>query len=616
MLHVDDDSEFAEMAATFLERADDRLSVETATSAREGLDHLERGAVDCVVSDYEMPEMDGIGFLEAVRERWPDRPFILFTGRGSETVASDAISAGVTDYLQKGSSTERYELLANRIGNVVEARRSRRMLTERTRRLETLISNLPGIVYRCRNEPGWPMETVEGEVERLTGYSAGALERDDVSWGEDVLHEADREEIWETVQAQLATEESFEMTYRIVTAGGDTKWMWERGRVVEPSGGELTVLEGFITNITDRKERERELERRTEELEELTTELEEQYRYLFEEAPVMAVVTRTEDGEPVIDDCNRRFAETLGYEREAVVGERLATFYTPESARELLGGGYDRALAGEFVREDRELVTADGDVVETLLRAVPRYDACDEVVGTLALYVDISERKELEREKSRLEEFANIVSHDLRNPLNVAQSRAKLARETGDLSHLDAAMRAHERMEALVEDLLTLARTGEHVDEPVAVDLSSLAERCWTTVPTAEATLVTQTERSVRADRDRLQQLLENLVQNAVEHGSTGNQTPSDDAVDHGGKAVTITIGEMADGFYVADDGPGIPESEREDVFEAGYSTVEDGTGFGLRIVRQVAEAHEWDIDLCESEGGGARFEFRGVEFD
>ena len=597
ILHVDDDPEFVEMAATVLERADDRFVVETATRVDEGLARLAEGDVDCIVSDYDIPGQNGIEFLEAVRENHGRLPVILFTGKGSEAVASEAISAGVTDYLRKGTGTERYELLANRIENAVEAYHSRRLLDERTRRLETLISNLPGIVYRCRNDPEWTMEAVEGEVERLVGYAAEGLERGDVVWGEEILHPEDREDVWETVQEELVDGETFEVTYRAVTADGTTKWLWERGRVVDQRDDGPEILEGFITDITERKERERELERRTDDLESLTDELEEQYRYLFENAPVMAVVTRAEDGRPVVDDCNRRFVETVGYDRDGIVDEELVTFYTPESKRKLLeDGGYERALRGEFMREDRELVADDGEVVETLLRAVPRYDARDQIVGTLALYIDVSERRELERQKARLEEFASIVSHDLRNPLSVARSRARLAQEEGDLTHLDDVIRAHDRMEALIDDLLTLARSGDRIAETEAVDLAALVETCWADAPTDDATLRIETERVVRADRSRLRQLVENLLRNAVEHGSTG------------GERVTVTVGDTTDGFYVADDGPGIPESDRDQVFDAGYSTDPAGTGFGLRIVEQVATAHGWTVGVTESEADGARF--------
>jgi DNA-binding NtrC family response regulator len=120
VLHVDDEPEFAELVASYLERSERRLSVETATSASEGFDRLADTRFDCVVSDYDMPGRSGIEFLEAVQDEHPDLPFILYTGKGSEDVASEAISAGVTDYLQKRPGPDQYTLLANRIRNAVE----------------------------------------------------------------------------------------------------------------------------------------------------------------------------------------------------------------------------------------------------------------------------------------------------------------------------------------------------------------------------------------------------------------------------------------------------------------------------------------------------------------
>ena len=276
VLYVDDEPEFAEMAATFLEREDDRFEVEIVANGTEGSERLADEAFDCVISDYDMPGQNGIEFLEAVREDHADLPFILHTGKGSEEVASDAISAGVTDYIQKSGTADQYALLANRILNAVDAHRSRRVAKERTRRLETLISNLPGMVYRCRNEPEWPMETVRGEVEALTGYGAAAIEADDddVVWGDDILHPDDRDAMWETVQSELAADGTFEVTYRIVTGDGETKWMWERGRGVYGDDGELEALEGVITDITERKRREQEL-----------AESESRYRALAEQFP-------------------------------------------------------------------------------------------------------------------------------------------------------------------------------------------------------------------------------------------------------------------------------------------------------------------------------------------
>jgi PAS domain S-box-containing protein len=204
----------------------------------------------------------------------------------------------------------------------------------------------------------------------------------------------------------------------------------------------------------------------------------------------------------------------------------------------------------------------------------------------------------LEAQNERLERFASIVSHDLRNPLNVADGSLELARETGDEEHFERAADALDRMDTMIDDLLTLARAGEDIRETDPIDLGVFCWECWTTVSAAEATLSVETDVVVPADRMRLKQLLENLFKNAVEHG---------------GEGVTVRVGDHPDGFYVADDGSGIPEADRGTVFDRGYSTSADGTGFGLDIVTEVADAHGWAISLLESEDGGARFEITGV---
>ena len=215
---------------------------------------------------------------------------------------------------------------------------------------------------------------------------------------------------------------------------------------------------------------------------------------------------------------------------------------------------------------------------------------------------------EVARERDRLEEFASLVSHDLRSPLNVAAGNleivtARLARQSIDVDELDAVERSLDRMDALIEDLLVLARQGGGIDETEPVSLAELVSECWATVDTADATIAVETDLVVAADRSRLRQALENLFVNAVEHA---------------GPEVTVTVGALGDGdgFYVADDGPGIDPADREEVFEAGVTSDPEGTGFGLKIVAEVAEAHGWTVELAESEGGGTRFEFRGVDVE
>jgi signal transduction histidine kinase len=219
----------------------------------------------------------------------------------------------------------------------------------------------------------------------------------------------------------------------------------------------------------------------------------------------------------------------------------------------------------------------------------------------------------LERQNRRLDEFTSVVSHDLRSPLAVASGHLELARADCDSDHLDYVERALVRMERLVVDLRTLARQGDDIGTLDSVDLSELVRRCWTNVETGDARLRLDGELTFRADRSRVGQLFENLFRNSVEHASTdGRLTTGDDA----GEPLTVTVGPLPDGngFFVEDDGPGIPPDEREAAFEAGHSTAEDGTGFGLRIVEAVGDAHGWDVSVVTGRAGGARFEITGVD--
>ena len=204
------------------------------------------------------------------------------------------------------------------------------------------------------------------------------------------------------------------------------------------------------------------------------------------------------------------------------------------------------------------------------------------------------QEEQLRRKNDQMERFANVVSHDLRNPLGVAQGRIGMI---DDDDHAPVVEKNLDRMEAIIEDVLTLAREGRVVEETETVDLTVLAKQCWAQVETAAAALSTDDDVTIEADPNRVQQLLENLIRNSVEHG---------------GDDVSIHIGGLDNGFYIEDDGPGIDPEDRDAVFEAGYTTNRDGTGFGLNIVKESAEAHGWEVAITEGSEGGARFEFSG----
>ena len=328
------------------------------------------------------------------------------------------------------------------------------------------------------------------------------------------------------------------------------------------------------------------------------------FRYrLLDLTPIASqvVVSEMDDGVVVVDaegtivDVNPAAEPVVG-DRAAAIGASVST-RLPEYDR-LEDDGDDGVLA---TREGR-----DGERFLRLSRSPLRRGG--DTYGHVVLIGDVTtieeQRRELEERNERLDAFAGIVSHDLRNPLSVIGGYADLARETGDPEHFEVISDTVDRMSEFLEDLLQLSRRGETVTELEPVPLCGLIETVEAGIADDDLTLVVVgivADTVVLADPARLRQVLDNLLRNAR---------------DHADGPVTVTAGRLPDGFYLADDGPGIPEPERASVFDVGFTTRESGTGLGLAIVRDVVEAHGWSIAVVEGEEGGARFEITGVEFE
>ena len=606
VLHVDDEPDFTDVAAMHLERVAEDITVATEPSARDGLSRLRRSAFDCVISDHDMQAMDGLEFLKAVREEFGKLPFILFTGKGSEEIASEAISAGVTEYLQKDIGSDQYTVLANRIRHAVGEQRAKSALRESERQFSTLVSNLPGLVYRARNEPEFPLQFLNDDGE-LAGYDIDAIESGTVRLRSLIDDEDERQRVETQIRERIDDEEPFEVSYEVEMASGDTRWIVERGRVVGTEDG-VELLEGCITELRDPERRRWELER---------------YETIIEAVgdPVYAL-----DRDGVFTFVNEAFEPMTGYGSAELIGQHIGVIMTDDDV-----GRGDELIQDLLSDPDTDSGTLEMDVVtksgeripsENNLAILPSQERT--FTGTAGVIRDIHERKEREQ---RLSEFASVVSHDLRNPLNVVQGRIELVQQTGELAHLDAAADATERMEQLISDLLTLARQGESVGTLTTIDLSTAATQAWDNVGTVGATLEIDGTETLEADPERFRELFENLFRNSIEHGrpeayeeivSEPDRRPPDDTLHQ----LTVTVGtgasdsEDGHGFYVADDGKGIPTEEREDVFARGYTTTTGGTGFGLAIVEDIAAAHGWSVEVTESEGGGARFEFRTTRDD
>ena len=251
VFHVDDEPDFAAMTATYLKREDDRFEVETETSVTEALDRITGGDFDCVVSDYDMPGQNGIEFLEAVREVYPDLPFVLYTGKGSEAVASDAISAGVTDYLQKESGTGQYAVLANRLANAVENHRTQTELADREQRLTLFFEQSPlGVIEWDAN---FDCVRMNDAAEEILGYTEDELAGR--SW-EKIVPDSDHDAVDAVVSDLLENTGGHNSLNENVRGSGERIVCEWHNRVVTDEGGDVVAIFSQFQDVTERRKRE------------------------------------------------------------------------------------------------------------------------------------------------------------------------------------------------------------------------------------------------------------------------------------------------------------------------------------------------------------------------
>jgi len=482
------------------------------------------------------------------------------------------------------------------------------------------------------------IEYVNPAFEEQTGYTAEEAVGNNANILQSGVHDARfYEDLWDTILSG----EVWEGEIINKRKNGERYVANQTISPVTDSEGEVVRFVAVNEDITELRASQEQLERQRD-----------RFAALLGAVPVPLVIVDLDGDEAVVEQENRALREAFGFTDDDLAGLPLDQFIVAEGDATEAHDVNERLREGEDVHRKVTRSDTSGERRTFLLHATPFGDDGTEALAT---YTDITDlertREELRRRTEELEDFANVVSHDLRNPLNVAMGHLDMLADADghENQHVDTIRSALSRMQELIENILMLARQGRSIDETEPVALAACVSNAWETVDTADATLDVETARTVEADKSRLRQLFANLVRNSVEHGSTGdrnasrsedsaehgstgNRTESDDSVEHGstgnqnptssgdpiehgGEDVTVTVGDYSEGFYVADDGPGIPEDEREQVFEPGHTSAELGTGLGLSIANEIADAHGWDIDVTESDEGGARFEISGVTF-
>ncbi|MXR40918.1 PAS domain-containing protein [Halobaculum sp. WSA2] len=507
VLYVDPDPGSCDRAAEELHRALPEATVVTVGSADAALGVVaDARRVDGVVSAYDLPDGHGLDLLAEVRDERGETPFVLFPDEGSEAIASDAITAGVSEYVRE-DRRDPYRTLARRVRETIDR------------------------------------------------------------------HSNDRH-----------TDDS--------TAGADH------------------VRRRLLVERTDQP---------------------------------MAVV---EDGRHRL--VNEAYVDLVGLPRDRVLGSTDDDLFPAAVADDLRDHG-EGALADGERREHRIETDLGGE--ERVLDVVHFPEAEDtrndrSMVGrTIRDVTDRVEREELLRtERDRLEALSSAVAHDARNAIQVIRGRAMLIEESlppdadEPLEHLSGLELGVDRMDHLVSSLESLRGVSDPVTDPVPVSIAEAARDAWATVDAPDARLRVRADQTMLGDPARIRTLLENLFRNSVEHApSTDGRRaePAADPIDCGDPSgtdaghdsnptgegappsVTVTVDALdgVRGFAVSDDGDGIPDSEREQVLEFGYS-LDGGTGLGLGIVSGIVDAHGWSVDLADSDPGGARFEFRQETLD
>ncbi|GAA0678982.1 PAS domain S-box protein [Natronoarchaeum mannanilyticum] len=630
------DADAADRIAAPLEWSYPRITVIGTADLDEGIAHVEDGGIDCVVTDRstlrERPDL-----FSTLRRRHPDLSVLVLSPYDAESGSGTAL-AEVVDFLDGVDDEAFGGWVANAVvtgpdsdeppgGNRAEdvVRDVRHGLVDATSPLDIEHAVCDQLTMGGRYAFAWVGEYDPGERQVVPWVTSAAAD----DWPTSRTFGIGTGPTSTVLERVLRTRET-QVVEDVATHAEDVPWREaavDRGCTAAmfvplTADGELRGVLGVYTDADDGFS---DVDRSAiGEIGETTAhvldtmairgEYDQQERVLRRYERLVETVG---DGMYALDadghfmTVNNGLLEMTGYTREGLLGEHISVLLDDEDVQRrretidhLRGTGDDETEALEITirRKDGASVPC-----ENRIALLPNDDKRE---GTVGVIRDVTERKkrerELERQNERLEAFAGIVSHDLRNPLSVAQGYLDIVAErAGEIEALRNVRDALDRMEDIIGDVLALARHGQTVTETEQLTLRGVVEDAWSNVSTEDAALEIEDSGPIAADRSRLLRSLENLFRNSIEHGAEDvtvrvglldRSAPDADEQDGAARST---------GFYVEDDGPGMPAEIREHAFESSFSTSDEGLGIGLWVVREVASAHGWTIEATESESGG-----------
>ncbi len=570
VLYVDDDEGFADRLADALSTHHEDMAVTVAHSVQAGEAQFVAADIDCIVSAYDFAERDGLDLLAAVRSESPDFPFLLCPKEGSERIASDAISAGVTDYLRRDEVGEQFATLAIRIEDAVSAYREQ----QETRETEQLFQEVTANSTDCL----WVFDSDWEELLFVSGYDqiwhrpTEKIEENPEDFMNGV-HPEDRAFV-QDVMDRLSAGESVDVEYRILRGEGETGWVWVKAEPVTDESGAVVRVVGLTRDITERKTREQELELRTQ---------------AIDEAPVGIVITDPSLPDNPMVYVNDRFLELTGYDRSEALG-RNCRFLQGEETRdepvaELRAAIDEERPATVELRNYRK----DGAMFWNRVSVAPVHDE-GELRHFIGFQEPVTERKQRQQQ---LQVLDRILRHNIRNRITVVRSRAETIQSGSDG---ELATHAAHIIDACA-DLAGIAEKERIVTQSLseypqtAVQLRPLLRQAASVVAEeyTDASVTLDCPEGVTAVASpRIENAFEELLTNAITH--TDAATPE----------VSVTVTPETDVVHVdiKDTCPPIPEMERDVLLGHEETPLSHGGGLGLWLVNLLVTQSDGTITV------------------
>ncbi len=612
--------EYEEFTSSLIDAMTDGLSILDTAGV-----HVDANQALCLMTGFARDELIGCA---PPHPYWPEEEYDNIEAAFRETLES-----GFKDHelVFKRKSGERFpvivspSLVRDEEGNVIsyfatvkdmtELRRMEGMLRDSEHRLRNLMDNLPGIAYRCRNEPAWPMEFLSQGCKKLTGYEPDEL----LAGGEldyvDIIHPEDRDKVWEIVQEAVGEDLPFQIEYRILTRTVEQLWVWEQGQAIAGGTESDTMLEGIIVDITEKKQAEAALQ-----------ESEKNYRELFESIRDAILVA---DTDRKIIDCNPAFTDQFGYSLDEIKGRETRYIYDNEEEFRMMGEELGKHVDSGLFLYTINYRKKSGKVFPGETSVFYLRDSDDNVVGFIGLIRDVSDRKQLEEQLNQamkmeaVGRLAGGVAHDFNNALTPLMTiSGALLKELGeqhpiypDIKEIE---QAGERCASLTRQLLAFGRRQALELEVLNInDVVADMEKMLGRLIGEDIELVKFLATGlgfVKADVGQMEQIVANLAVNARDAMPQGGQLTIETANLYLDEDYASTHPDVTPGPHimmaVSDTGEGMDEDTRRMVFEPFFTTKEKGkgTGLGLSTVYGIVKQMGGNVWCYSEPGNGTTF--------